>query len=194
MKTLIIDNYDSFTFNLYQYVGELGGNPNVLRNNEVTINDIKKSKYSHIIISPGPGSPDDLAYFGVCKDVILTLGKVIPLLGVCLGHQGIIFSFGGKVVRAGTIKHGKTSVIKHNGEGVFHGVKNPLTGMRYHSLVGEKTSIPDCLMVTAHSLDDGAIMGIAHQTYPIYGVQFHPESVGTEDGKKILKNFLELKS
>lgn len=192
MKTLIIDNYDSFTYNLYQYIGELGGFPYVLRNNEVTVEDIEKDNYSHIIISPGPGSPNDPVYFGVCKDVILTLGKTTPLLGVCLGHQGIIYAFGGKVVRAGTIKHGKTSVIKHNGEGIFRGVKNPLTGMRYHSLVGEKTSIPDCLTVTAHSLDDEVVMGIAHKTYPIYGVQFHPESVGTEDGKTLLKNFLSI--
>lgn len=190
MKTLIIDNYDSFTYNLYQLVGELGGDPLVLRNDEVTLDDIKIKKFSHIVISPGPGSPDDPDYFGICKNTILTFGRKIPILGVCLGHQGIIYAFGGKIIRAKVIKHGKQSTIKHNSLGIFRGIKNPLVGMRYHSLVGERISIPDALNITAYSLDDGEIMGIQHKELPIYGVQFHPESIGTEDGKKILMNFL----
>ena len=190
MRTLIIDNYDSFTYNLYQLIGELGGNPTVVRNDAVTINDIKTRGYSHIVISPGPGSPDDSLYFGVCKKVILNLGKNIPLFGVCLGHQGIISAFGGKVVRAKHVKHGKTSTITHNGKGIFSTVANPLVGMRYHSLVGEIGSIPDVLEVTATSADDGAVMGVRHRKYPVFGVQFHPESVGTSEGKKIIGNFL----
>ncbi len=192
MKTLIIDNYDSFTYNLYQYIGELGGMPTVVRNDQLTLEQIKRENFSHIVISPGPGDPSDPAYFGVCKDVILTLGKNIPILGVCLGHQGIIYAFGGKITRAPLIKHGKTSVVKHNQQGIFKNVKNPLIGMRYHSLIGEKRSIPVCLEVTATSADDKAIMGVGHKNFPIFGVQFHPESIGTEDGKVILRNFLTI--
>lgn len=191
MKVLIIDNYDSFTYNLYQYVGELDGNPKVFRNDKITLGEIKKGSYTHIVISPGPGSPDDPRYFGVCKQVILQFGKKVPILGVCLGHQGIISAFGGKVKRANLIKHGKQSLIEHDGQGIFQDVKNPLTGMRYHSLVGEKASIPDDLEITAVSFNDREVMGIKHKKYPIYGVQFHPESIGTEEGKKILLNFLK---
>lgn len=193
MKTLIIDNYDSFTYNLFQYIGEMGGNPIVVRNNEVTLSDIKKGNYSHIVISPGPGSPDDPAYFGICRDVIQTIGTQIPLLGVCLGHQGIVSAFGGKVIRAPLIRHGKTSVIKHNGKIIFNGITNPLIGMRYHSLIGEKKTMPKDLVITAYAQDDAVVMAIAHRVYPIYGVQFHPESIGTEDGKLLLKNFLCIK-
>ncbi|MBI4067424.1 aminodeoxychorismate/anthranilate synthase component II [Candidatus Gottesmanbacteria bacterium] len=192
MKALIIDNYDSFTYNLYQMIGELGGNPVVERNDKLTIEDIKKKNFSRIVISPGPGSPDDLGYFGICREVIVTLGKTIPLLGVCLGHQGIVSAFGGKVIRAGTIKHGKQSGVKHNGQYIFKNVKNPLIGMRYHSLMGEKETMPEALEVTAESLDDGAVMGVRHKAYPIFGVQFHPESIGTKDGKLMLKNFLSI--
>lgn len=192
MKTLIIDNYDSFTYNLYQFIGELGGCPMVVRNNKVTIKEISGQDFSHIIISPGPGSPDDPAYFGICKEVILILGKKIPLLGVCLGHQGIVYAFGGKIIRAPVIKHGKTSIINHNQKGIFANVKNPLVGMRYHSLIGDRETISDCLNVTAISLDDEAIMGVAHKKYPIFGLQFHPESIGTEEGKRILINFLSI--
>ncbi|OIO15541.1 aminodeoxychorismate/anthranilate synthase component II [Candidatus Gottesmanbacteria bacterium CG11_big_fil_rev_8_21_14_0_20_37_11] len=192
MKTLIIDNYDSFTYNLYQYIGELGGNPQVHRNDKLTINKVKSNCYSHIVISPGPGNPTDPKYFGICKEVILTFGKVVPILGVCLGHQGIISCFGGKIVRASQIKHGKTSIIQHNQKGIFADVKNPLVGMRYHSLMGEQESLPDNIKVTATSLDDQAIMGVKHKKYPIFGIQFHPESIGTEDGFKILQNFLEV--
>ena len=192
MKTLIIDNYDSFTYNLYQYIGEMGGNPIVVRNDQLKISDIKKGEYSHIIISPGPGSPDDQSYFGICKEVILKYGKELPILGVCLGHQGIIYAYGGKVIKAKTIRHGKTSVIEHNEKDIFKNIKTPIEGMRYHSLVGEKKSFPECLMVTARSKDDGEIMGIKHKEYKTFGVQFHPESIGTQEGKMILKNFLQI--
>jgi len=192
LKTLIIDNYDSFTYNLYQYFGELGGNPIVIRNDQLTVKNVKTGNYSHIVISPGPGSPEDPDYFWICKEIILTFGKDTPLLGVCLGHQGIISAFGGKVVRASTIRHGKKSLIKHNGKSIFTQIKNPLMGMRYHSLMGEETTIPDALEITAISVMDKVIMGVQHRNYLIYGVQFHPESIGTEDGKMIIKNFLSL--
>ncbi|MBI5452619.1 aminodeoxychorismate/anthranilate synthase component II [Candidatus Gottesmanbacteria bacterium] len=192
MKTLIIDNYDSFTYNLYQYIGELGGNPEVYRNDRLTIGEVKKSSFSHIVISPGPGNPTDPKYFGICSDVILTFEKIIPILGVCLGHQGIIARFGGKIIRAGEIKHGKKSLITHNGRGIFKNVKSPLYGMRYHSLVGEKESIGEVLQITAITVDSEIIMGVEHKKYPIFGIQFHPESIGTEEGKKILMNFLSI--
>lgn len=190
MKTLIIDNYDSFTYNLYQFIGDLGGNPRVYRNDEITLKKINYGNYSHAVISPGPGSPEDDAYFGISKEVILNLGKKVPVLGVCLGHQGIIFCFGGRIIRAAQILHGKKSLIRHNGRGIFQGVKNPLLGMRYHSLIGERSSLPAFLEITAQTAD-GTIMGVRHSSFPIFGLQFHPESVGTEDGHLILKNFLE---
>lgn len=190
MKTLIIDNYDSFTYNLYQLVGELGGDPRVARNDAISLPEIKDKGFSHIVISPGPGSPDDPKYFGVCRRVILKFGKYIPVLGVCLGHQGIISAFGGRVIRAQVIKHGKQSVIKHNGKGLFLNVKNPLLGMRYHSLVGQKDILPNCLAITAYSADDQEIMAVEHRELPVFGMQFHPESIGTKEGKKILRNFL----
>lgn len=190
MKTLIIDNYDSFTYNLYQLMGELGGSSTVARNDAITLKEIKDKAFSHIVISPGPGDPSDDLYFGICKKVILTFGSNIPILGVCLGHQGIIHAYGGKIVRANLIKHGKQSVIEHNGKGLFLKVKNPLLGMRYHSLVGQKDLLPDCLEVTAYSSDDKEIMAVEHREFPVFGMQFHPESIGTEAGKKILANFL----
>jgi len=190
MKTLIIDNYDSFTYNLYQYIGSLGGNPTVVRNDATTLSDIKKKEYSHIVISPGPGTVTDRAYFGVCTQVITELGPTIPLLGVCLGHQGIIHAFGGKIVHADLPMHGKKSVIRHGNQDILKGIQNPLLAMRYHSLVGEEESLPICLEVTARATDDGAIMGIMHTKFPISGIQFHPESIGTRHGKAILKNFL----
>ena len=191
MKTLIIDNYDSFTYNLYQLIGELGGNPIVVRNDQITVGEIVKERYSHIVISPGPGSPDDPDYFGVCDQVIIDSGKSIPVLGVCLGHQGIIHCFGGKIVRADRILHGKKSLIRHNRHGIFKNVRNPLIGVRYHSLIGEPISLPLDIEITAET-DDGTIMGVRHKNFPIFGIQFHPESVGTEDGKLILKNFLDI--
>jgi len=191
MRTLIIDNYDSFTYNLYQSVGTLGGNPVVARNDAITLSDVKQGTYTHIIISPGPGDPTDPHYFGVCREVILECGKTTPILGVCLGHQGIIAACGGKIVRAPAVRHGKASLIAHEGAGVFKNLPSPLKGMRYHSLVGEKESLPSCFEITAMSQDDHQIMGVRHRHYPIEGIQFHPESIGTEHGIEILKNFLK---
>ena len=190
MKFLIIDNYDSFVYNIAQYLGELGVDCDVIRNDKITINEIKQKKYDGIVISPGPGTPDDRKYFGVCSDVIKDLGSSTPILGVCLGHQGIISSFGGKVTNAGCVRHGKTSPVKHNNSELFKGVKNPFMATRYHSLVGDKTIIPEILEVTAVAEDDGEVMAIRHREYLIEGVQFHPESIMTEDGKKILANFI----
>lgn len=214
MNVLIIDNYDSFTFNLYQYVGEIlhtelsqaQGNPkvSVKRNNEVTLEDIKSQNYDRIIISPGPGSPEDPAYFGVCSEVIKELGPSIPLLGVCLGMQGIAHVFGGDVVRAGVPMHGKTSPIRHDGQGVYKGLPQDIEIMRYHSLMVKADTLPECLEVTAvvfneqfenDSLIDCVnkgeeIMGIRHKQFPIQGVQFHPESFATEGAKRLLANFL----
>ncbi len=189
LKTLIIDNYDSFVYNLVQYIGEQGGNPVVYRNDKITLEEIEKISPTHIVISPGPGNPTDPHYFGVCSQVILKYGKKKPVLGVCLGHQGICAVFGGKVVKAPEIMHGKTSRISHTGKSVFKGIQNPLEGMRYHSLIGEKESLPECLAITAET-EDGLIMGVQHKEYPIHGIQFHPESIGTKEGKKIIKNFL----
>ena len=190
IKTLIIDNYDSFTFNLFQYIGELKGNPIVKRNDELTLAEVEKIKPTHIIISPGPGRPDDPDYFGICLEVILNLSSTIPVLGVCLGHQGICYAFGGKVVRAPKIMHGKTSLIHHDKKGLFHGIKSSLIGMRYHSLIAENKSVPRCLRVTAIEKKSGIVMAVQHVDRPLFGIQFHPESIGTPDGKKILKNFL----
>ena len=191
MKFLIIDNYDSFVYNLAQRLGELGVSSDVIRNDKITINEIKNRNYDAIVISPGPGTPEDKRYFGICKNVILELGSKIPILGVCLGHQGIIDCFGGKVTNAGKIRHGKTSQIKHYDDSLFKGVKNPFRATRYHSLVGNKTIIPDSLKITAVAEDDGEIMGVTHKEFFIEGVQFHPESIMTDEGKKILKNFIE---
>jgi anthranilate synthase component II len=189
MKTLILDNYDSFTFNLYQYVGELESPPRVCRNDRVSLREIEDYGPDRIIISPGPGSPCDPRYFGVCLDTIRVLGKHTPILGVCLGHQGIIHAFGGRVVRAPKPMHGKTSFVFHNDESVFRGLPRAFEAMRYHSLVGAADSIPDCLAVTARTWE-GVIMGVQHRELPIYGVQFHPESIGTSLGHEILTNFL----
>lgn len=190
MKFLIIDNYDSFVYNLAQYLGELGVDCDVIRNDKITIEEIKQKNYDGIIISPGPGTPDDKKYFGVCSDVIKDMGSSTPILGVCLGHQGIISSFGGKVTNAGCVRHGKTSPVQHKESELFKGVKNPFKATRYHSLVGDKTIIPDILEVTATAEDDGEVMAVRHKNYLIEGVQFHPESIMTEDGKKILANFI----
>jgi anthranilate synthase component 2 len=192
MKFLIIDNYDSFVYNLAQILGELGVNSDVIRNDKISIDDIKEKNYDAIIISPGPGTPEEKKYFGICNDVITKLGPTVPILGVCLGHQGIIHCFGGKVVNAGQVRHGKTSPIKHYGDPIFKDVKNPFQATRYHSLVGDKTIIPNSLKITAMAEDDGEIMGISHKTYLIEGVQFHPESIMTPEGKKILENFVKM--
>ena len=191
MKFLIIDNYDSFVYDLAQRLGELGITSDVIRNDQLTINQIKNGNYDAIIISPGPGTPDDERYFGICKEVIQELGPTTPILGVCLGHQGIISCFGGKVINAGNVRHGKTSQIKHYDDSMFSGIKNPFRATRYHSLVGDKTIIPDSLKVTAIAEDDGEIMGVSHKEYLIEGVQFHPESILTDEGTKILGNFIK---
>jgi anthranilate synthase component 2 len=190
MKFLIIDNYDSFVYNIAQYLGELGVDCEVIRNDKITLEQIKQNKYDGIIISPGPGTPEDKKYFGVCSDVIKDIGPTTPILGVCLGHQGIIHAFGGKVTNAGCVRHGKTSPVKHTNSELFQNVKNPFRATRYHSLVGDKTIIPDILEITATADDDGEIMAISHKKYLIQGVQFHPESIMTENGKKILENFI----
>ena len=194
MRVLVIDNYDSFVYNLVQYIGELGGIPLVFRNDKITLKKAIALEPKRIVISPGPGTPEDQRYFGICSDIILTMGAKIPTLGVCLGNQGIIYVFGGNVVRANCLMHGKTSEIIHDGKGLFEGVKNPFTATRYHSLVGEKRSIPSCIQVSAKSNDDGEIMAVRHKEYPITGLQFHPESILCEEGKKIIKNFLEGKN
>ena len=197
MKLLIIDNYDSFTYNLYQYVGEIltaaGGSftLDVVRNDEIGVEEIRKRAYDRIIISPGPGEPGDRAYFGVCADVLTDIGKKTPVLGVCLGMQGMAHYFGGKVVRASTPMHGKTSTITHDGKGLFRGLPQGIEVMRYHSLVAEESSLPKELVVTARSDDSNEIMGLRHTEYQIEGIQFHPESFATEGGKELLKNFLE---
>jgi len=191
LKFLIIDNYDSFVYNIAQYLGELGVECDVIRNDKITISEIKERKYDAIIISPGPGTPEDKKYFGVCSDVIKDMGEKTPILGVCLGHQGIIDAFGGKVTNAGCVRHGKTSPVDHTNSKLFAGVKNPFKATRYHSLVGDKTIIPDILEITATASDDGEIMAVQHKEFLIQGVQFHPESIMTEDGKKILNNFIK---
>lgn len=193
-KILVIDNYDSFVYNIAQLLGEMDTEPTVVRNDKITLAQIKKMKPDGIVISPGPGHPADKKYFGVCTDVIRELGPKTPILGVCLGHQGIVHAFGGKVINAKKVRHGKTSVIEYenNKDRLFEAVSNPFRATRYHSLVADKGAIPECLEVTARATDDGEIMGVRHKEYPIEGVQFHPESILTGEGRKILNNFLSL--
>ena len=215
MNVLIIDNYDSFTFNLYQYIGEIlqtmdsdkdGTKEAVIvkRNNEITLADVQAMNLDRIIISPGPGAPDDPAYFGICAEVIEVMGKTTPLLGVCLGMQGIAHVFGGDVVRAGVPMHGKVSAIRHDNAGVYPGLPQEIEIMRYHSLMVQADTLPDCLTVTAVVANDehhdlslaesalagDEVMGVQHKDYPIQGVQFHPESFATEGAKRLLSNFL----
>ncbi len=185
---LMIDNYDSFTYNLVQYFGELGQDVRVFRNDQITLEQIDALRPDHLCISPGPCSP---AEAGISIDVIKRYAGKIPILGVCLGHQAIGAAFGGHVVRAKQIMHGKTSAVTHLGSDVFKGIPSPFTVIRYHSLAIERSSIPDCLLVTAQT-EDGEIMGVRHRTLPVYGVQFHPESILSEHGHALLKNFLEL--
>jgi anthranilate synthase component 2 len=189
MKTVILDNYDSFTFNLYQYLGELDERPLVFRNDRITLSQLRDLGPDRLVLSPGPGNPEIERYFGVCKQAILELGSRVPVLGVCLGHQGILHAFGGRIIRARRPMHGKASWIIHAGAGILRGLPQPFEAMRYHSLAGDPHAVPDCLEVTAWT-DDGTIMAVQHRTYPIYGVQFHPESVGTPAGKQLLANFL----
>ena len=189
-RLLVVDNYDSFTFNLVQVLGELGARCEVVRNDQRTVDEIEARPPSHLLLSPGPCTPDEA---GICLEVIRRLGGRIPILGVCLGHQAIGQAFGGKVVRAPRPMHGKTSAVAHASRGVFRDLPDPMTATRYHSLVVEPTSLPECLEVTAWT-DDGApqptIMGLRHRTLPIEGVQFHPESILTPDGKRLLGNWL----
>lgn len=191
MKVLVIDNFDSFVYNLAQYVGQLGAEPIVHRNNQITIGEISRLKPERVILSPGPGRPDDRRFFGVCLDIIKKISASVPTLGVCLGHQGIGYAFGGSIVPAKRLMHGKTSLIRHENDGLFKGVENPLRATRYHSLVCSRKNLPRCLEVTATSIDDNEIMGLRHKEYPIYGVQFHPESILTSEGLKIIRNFLK---
>jgi anthranilate synthase/aminodeoxychorismate synthase-like glutamine amidotransferase len=185
---LLLDNYDSFTYNLAQYFGELGCELIVKRNNEVSLDDVAALRPTHICISPGPCTPREA---GISKDVVLRFGPKIPTLGVCLGHQCIAEVYGGKVIRAPRVVHGKASQIRHNDDALFADLPNPFSAGRYHSLLVERSSLPRCLEITAES-GDGEIMGIRHREFPVHGVQFHPESVLTQDGKKILERFLSL--
>jgi anthranilate synthase/aminodeoxychorismate synthase-like glutamine amidotransferase len=185
---LIIDNYDSFTYNLYQYIGEISPNLIVYRNDQISIEEIEKLNPERIIISPGPCTPREA---GISIDVIKHFAGKIPILGVCLGHQAIGSAFGGRIIRSPEIMHGKTSLIYHDGKTIFKGLANPFEATRYHSLIIEKESLPDCLTVTAWS-SNGIIMGIRHKKFMIEGVQFHPESILTKVGKDLLKNFIEL--
>ena len=185
---LLIDNYDSFTYNLAQIFGELGADVIVKRNDEITVDDIRALQPKRICISPGPGRPGDA---GISSQAIRELGATVPILGVCLGHQCIGEVFGGEIVRAPKLMHGKTSQVQHHGRGVFAGIAQPFEATRYHSLVVQRGSLPAVLEITAQS-DDGEIMGLQHRKYPIHGVQFHPESILTSEGAKILANFLAL--
>ncbi len=191
MKVLILDNYDSFVYNLAQYVGEIADEVVVKRNDEVNIPAVRKLSPDKIIISPGPGTPADPRYFGICTEILRKVSSETPTLGVCLGHQGIVHSFGGKIVKAKRLRHGKTSPIKHDGKGIFRGLRNPFEATRYHSLVADRRTFPDSLEVSAQSEDDREIMGVRHRVFPIEGVQFHPESILTVHGHRIIENFLE---
>jgi anthranilate synthase/aminodeoxychorismate synthase-like glutamine amidotransferase len=185
---LVIDNYDSFTYNLVQYFGELGADPVVWRNDEITVDQVAEMKPDRICISPGPRTPREA---GISCDVIRTYAGKMPILGVCLGHQCMGDVFGGDVVRAGRLMHGKTSPILHEGENVFAGLPSPFEATRYHSLLVKRETFPDCLKITAQTAE-GEIMGLAHRELPVYGVQFHPESILTAEGKRLLGNFLQL--
>jgi len=185
---LLIDNYDSFTYNLVHYLGELGSVPEVVRNDKISVDAVLAMKPTAIVLSPGPCTPSDA---GICLDLIRRAGPTTPVLGVCLGHQAIGQAYGGKVVRAAVPMHGKLSTIRCEGRGIFAGVPSRFEVTRYHSLIVERASLPDCLSITAET-DDGIIMGLQHRTHPVHGVQFHPESIASEHGHDLLANFLEL--
>jgi anthranilate synthase/aminodeoxychorismate synthase-like glutamine amidotransferase len=189
MMVLVIDNYDSFTFNLVQYLGELGAVVAVRRHDEVTAQDIEATGPSRILISPGPGRPEEA---GVTMDVVRAFGPRLPILGVCLGHQAIGAVFGGRVVRAPVPVHGKTSTIEHDARGVFAGITTPFQASRYHSLVVSDEGWPESLVISARSKEDNLVMGLRHKEWPLHGVQFHPESILTHEGRRMLRNFLEL--
>ena len=183
---LLVDNYDSFTYNLYQYLAELGADTIVRRNDEITLDEIKRMQPQHIVISPGPCTPNEA---GISCSVIATFGARIPILGVCLGHQAVGQVYGGRVIRAPEPMHGKTSLMHHQGQGVFHNLPQPFEANRYHSLIVERSTLPQELEITAET-NDGLIMGLRHRTHPVEGVQFHPESIMTPVGKDLLRNFL----
>jgi anthranilate synthase/aminodeoxychorismate synthase-like glutamine amidotransferase len=185
----VLDNYDSFTYNLVQYLGELGARPLVRRNDQVTLDEIAAMAPSHIVISPGPGRPEDA---GLTPDVIRRFGATTPVLGVCLGHQAIGMVYGGRVVRAPAPLHGKTSIVEHDGRGIFAGLACPFEAARYHSLIVAQEGLPEVLEVSARTRGDALIMGLRHRAYPVHGVQFHPESVLTGEGRQLLRNFLAL--
>ncbi|HXH24947.1 MAG TPA: aminodeoxychorismate/anthranilate synthase component II [Vicinamibacterales bacterium] len=189
MMVLVIDNYDSFTYNLVQYLGELGADIRVRRNDQISVGEIAAMAPDQIVISPGPGRPE---HAGVTTEVIRRFGPTTPILGVCLGHQAIGMVYGGAICRAAHPMHGKTSTVVHDGKGVFQGLRGPFEAGRYHSLVIAPDSVPPELEVAARTKEDGTIMAVRHRTYPVHGVQFHPESVLTEEGRKILRNFLDL--
>ncbi len=189
MKVLIVDNYDSFVYNLYQAIGELGAEPSVVRNDAISLKDVLRLAPDAIILSPGPGHPANARDFGVCADLLRDIGPTTPILGVCLGHQGIGTVYGGRVGHAARILHGKTSRVRHDGRTIFDGLPNPFVAGRYHSLAIERASVPPELEISATS-EDGEIMGVRHRRFPIEGVQFHPESILTPDGPRLLDNFL----
>lgn len=185
-SVLIVDNYDSFTFNLYQYIGELGARPRVVRNDAMSADEALEQQAERIVVSPGPCTPNEA---GISVELIRKAAGRVPVLGVCLGHQSLGQAFGGKVVRAQRLMHGKTSEIHHDGKTIFAGLASPFTATRYHSLIVERDSLPDCLQVSAWT-DDGVVMGLRHRQFPVEGVQFHPESILTAAGKQLLRNFL----
>ena len=185
---LMIDNYDSFTYNLVQYFGQLGEQVAVYRNDQITLDDIEVLAPSRIVISPGPCTPSEA---GISLEIVREYGAAIPILGVCLGHQSIAQAYGGRIVRAGKLMHGKTSMISHQADGMFSDIPNPFQATRYHSLVVDASSLPDCFRVTARAEDDREIMAISHKEHPVEGVQFHPESVLTQYGHKLLQNFID---
>jgi anthranilate synthase component 2 len=185
---LVIDNYDSFTWNLVHYLGELGATLKVVRNDKISVDEVAAMDPEGVILSPGPCTPNEA---GICLDLITRFDGRMPIMGVCLGHQAIGQAYGGTVIRAPHLMHGKTSTIRHDGRGVFRGLNADFTGTRYHSLVVERSTMPDALVPVAHS-DDGLVMGLMHREHPVHGVQFHPESIASENGHRILKNFLDL--
>jgi len=185
-SVLIVDNYDSFTFNLYQYIGELGACPRVVRNDAMSADEALQQHAERIVVSPGPCTPNEA---GISVELIMKAAGRVPVLGVCLGHQSLGQAFGGKVIRAPRLMHGKTSPIHHDGKTIFAGLPSPFTATRYHSLVVERASLPECLLVSAWT-EDGVVMGLRHKQFPIEGVQFHPESILTTAGKQLLRNFL----
>ena len=189
-RVVVLDNYDSFTYNLAQLIGALGAEPIVLRNDAIDIPGIAALKPTHLVLSPGPGRPSEARDFGICGEALLHYGPTLPILGVCLGHQGIVHYLGGTIVQAPTIVHGKQSRIRHDGHGIFAGMPEEVPVMRYHSLIADRTSLPSCLRVTATTSDDNLIMAVEHESWPMTGVQFHPESIGTPCGRLLMANFL----